>query len=247
MRDQKDVASNLPAAAPLPVVPTAGGTSVIRKLGNIVFFVVLFIAGVWLSTILRTRLPSLTDVGSMPDAPATDQKPEEVRPTPDPFAGWRMQMVISGVTKAAIVGVSFMLPADVAIPECDTGCASQGMYLPGGTRFTVAARGKNQTLPFVRGGQLVDTTGKAFATREATISGYLAYEYSGAFTGTTGGGFSFSKMRGIIIQLSEDFALELNHFTPVGSDADFVTDDALFDKIVSSVSFTGPSVPTPTL
>ncbi len=246
MREKSGDESKPPDMSHHPEVPTRRSSSVIRKLGNIVFFVALFIVGVWLSTILRTRLPTFVDIGSMPVAPATDQKPGEARPTPDPFAGWRMQTVTSGVTKEAIPGVSFLLPVDVTTPECDAQCASQGMYLPGGTRFTVAARGKNQTLPFVRGGQLVDTTGKAFVTREATISGYLAHEYSGEFMGTTAGGFSFSKMRGVIIQLTEDFALELNHFTPSGSDADFAADDVLFDQVVSTVTYTGSVTPAPT-
>jgi hypothetical protein len=72
------------------------------------------------------------------------------------------------------------------------------------------------------------------------------YEYSGDFTGTTAGGFSFSRMRGVFLALTDDFALELNHFTPSGSEADFVSDDVLFDQIISTVSYTGSSTPAPT-
>jgi hypothetical protein len=53
-------------------------------------------------------------------------------------------------------------------------------------------------------------------------------------------------MRGVIIQLTEDFALELNHFTPSGSDADFAADDVLFDQVVSTVTYTGSVTPAPT-
>ena len=247
--EKKADAPELPDPLQHPELPTPRPRrthSAVRFLGNLFFFAALFLGGVFLSMFLRSRLAVITPGisndtpnGGLPDVPV----PTDV---PDPFAGWVTHGVTNGVTGETIPGVGFRLPEDVPPPSCDARCASQGTYLPGGTRFTVAARGKGQVLPFVRGGRLVDAGGRAFATREATISGRPVYEYSGDFTGTTAGGFSFSRMRGIFLQLTEDFALELNHFTPVGSDADFVTDDALFDRIVSSVSFTGPPVPTPT-
>jgi hypothetical protein len=157
----------------------------------------------------------------------------------DPYLGWKTVAVISGVTKQPVPGVSFKLPADVPAPICDgANCASQGTYLPNGSRFTVAPRGKGQLLVDARGTIVItDASGKPFTTKQITLAaGRRALEYSGLFSGTTVGGYTFSQMRGLMIEIDEDETLEMNHFTPSGVDADFAKDDALFDTIVASLT-----------
>lgn len=231
----------------LPKPPSRRTPPTLRFLGNLIFFIALFLAGVFLSMYLRDRLAVMTpDISS--DTPNEVSSDKSV-PTdePDPFADWQTHGVTNGVTGETVPGLTFRIPKDVTVLVCDARCASQGTYLPGKTRFTVAPRGKGQILPFVRGGRLVDAGGREFVTNEATVSGLRAYEYEGDFTGTTAGGFSFSRMRGIFLQLSDDFVLEVNHFTPVGEDTDFSSDDLLFDTIVSTVSFVIIPTGTPTL
>lgn len=45
-----------------------------------------------------------------------------------------------------------------------------------------------------------------------------------------------------MIDLDATHSLEINHFTPSGITADFAADDLLFDKIVSSLTFTGDAM-----
>jgi hypothetical protein len=42
-----------------------------------------------------------------------------------------------------------------------------------------------------------------------------------------------------MIELSPTLTLEINHFTPLGITADFVSDDELFSKIVETLSYAG--------
>lgn len=204
-----------------------------------VLFIVLFAVGVWLSVVLRKFLASRSETPSQPTA---------IKPTPyvsgflsptaspttaitDPYAGWETHKVISGI--------SFKLPPDVLSPICDgSNCASQGTYLPNGSRFTVAPRGKGHVLVDARGNIVVtDSSGKSFTTKPTTVAGGRnALEYSGLFSGTTVGGYTFSQMRGLMIEIDEDETLEMNHFTPSGVSAEFAKDEVLFDKIVASVT-----------
>lgn len=215
-------------------------------IGLIVLFVILFGVGVGLSVMLRQYLE--------PQAPATVKnvpltptpKVSEVFSTPtpsivDPYAGWIPTSVISGTTKAAISGIRFKLPAEVLVPICDGGnCISQGTYLPNGSRFTVAARGKGQSLTDARGNIIVtDVSGKSFMTKPIVLlGGRKALEYSGLFSGTTVGGYTFSQMRGLMIEIDDTMTLEMNHFTPSGVNADFAADDSIFDKVVASLTVT---------
>ncbi len=214
-------------------------------IGMILLFIILFGVGVGLSVVLRQYFAPqvLTSVKNVPLLTPTPKVPE-VFPTPtpsilDPYAGWKQYQVISGTTKAAISGISFKLPAEVLAPICDGGsCVSQGTYLPNGSRFTVAARGKGQSLADARGNIIVtDVSGKSFMTKPVTLlGGRKALEYSGLFSGTTVGGYTFSQMRGLMIEIDDTMTLEMNHFMPSGVNADFAADDIVFDKVTASLT-----------
>jgi hypothetical protein len=145
---------------------------------------------------------------------------------------------MSGSTKQPIAGISFKLPPDVLAPICDgPSCASQGTYLPGGTRLTVAPRGKGQWLPTTAGAIMTDAGGREFISKVASISGMPSQEFSGLFAGTTGGGYTFAQIRGIVVHGPEGISLEINHFAPTGVNANWDTDDVLFDKILETITF----------
>jgi hypothetical protein len=153
-------------------------------------------------------------------------------PTPvDPFAGWKTY---------SETGVSYALPPTVLAPICDSsGCASKGAYLPGGTRLTIAPKNVTKALSALHGAVITDINGTAFTSTDATISGHVAIEYSGKFSGTTSGGYGFTQMHGFMIEVSPTETLEMNHFTPTGATVDWVKDDALFTQIISKLNFTG--------
>lgn len=236
----------------LPVEPKQSHGSFGANLGMILLFITLFGVGVGLSVFLRQFLATRSENTSQPTVtnPTPTRAPSPyinafLSPTAsptaaiaDPYAGWKTYQVISGITKAAVVGISFKLPPDILAPICDGGsCASQGTYLPNGSRFTVAPRGKGQLLVDARGNIVVtDSSGKSFSTKQFTLTGgRKALEYSGLFSGTTVGGYTFSQMRGLMIEIDEDETLEMNHFTPSGVSAEFAKDDVLFDKIATTL------------
>ena len=161
-------------------------------------------------------------------------------------AAWKTYDVVSGTTKASFGGVTFQLPPDVLSPICDgTGCASQGTYLPGGTRFTVAPRGAGQALADFRGSVISDVGGISFTSRATTVADRPAMEFTGVFTGRTVSGYGFSRMRGVMIELTPTTSIEVNHFTPNGIVADFAADDTLFDAILKTIKIAGsPTVTT---
>jgi hypothetical protein len=207
--------------------------------GNTVLFAILFGIGMWLSTVLRQFLPTGIEQGSVEELanlPSTPTLPA------DPTALWTQYQVLSGATKQPFAGVSFKLPPEVLAPVCDgASCTSQGTYLPGGTRFTTSIRATS--LSFMQRAIITDAAGRPFTTREATISGSPAIEYIGNFRGTTTGGYTFSQMRGFMIQATNTHTLEFNHFTPAGVVTDFAADDIMFDKILEKLVL--PPGPTP--
>lgn len=207
MEPSAQVQPNVPPPAPMPKV--SRGSPVV----TILILLILFVAGILLSSYLRpffsgreTPVPTPTTVAATPT------------PT-DPFTSWRT---------STVAGISFKLPPDVLIPICDgISCVSQGTYLPGGTRLTVAPRGPSA---FV-----TDANGIAFVNKDATISGHIATEFSGTFTGRTISGYAFTQMHGFMIEVTPTATLEINHFTPAGITADFAKDDVLFSKIVETL------------
>lgn len=219
-------------------------------IGTIFFVVILFGLGVWLSMQLRSFFAPTTsqDVVIPTSAPlpvVTPQEATQATSSATPDSSWVTYQVISGATRKAIAGVSYKLPASVSAPVCDGGsCPSQGTTLPGGTRFTVAARGVGQLLPDFRGAILTDATGKEFTMKQTIVGGVYAYEYIGNFTGRTGGGYTFTAMRGAQVPVNDTLAIEFNHFAPAGITTDFVKDDALFDTIIGTFT---TNFPTPTI
>ena len=144
--------------------------------------------------------------------------------------------------------VTYQLPQSVTLPVCDgSGCPSSGTNLSGGTRFTVAARGKGERLPDFRGAILTDANGKEFTMRQTSVGGKDVYEYIGDFTGRTGGGYQFTKMRGVLVPVSDTVSIEFNHFVPAATVSDFAADDEVFDQIIASVKIPTTASLTPTL
>ena len=225
-----------------------------KPVGTLLFIVLLFGLGIWLASQFRSLLvPSVSEDVAVPTSGLVPTSRPTFAPLATPSGSlvsstWQIYEVISGSTKKPVSGVSYELPGDVKAPVCDSAsCASQGTYLPGGTRFTVAARGRGQLLPDFRGAILTDATGKEFDMQQTTVAGISVYEYSGDFTGRTGGGYTFTRIRGVLIPVSETLAIEFNHFAPAGITTDFVSDDVIFNKVVGSFKATGYVVSSPAL
>jgi len=232
-----------------PQVPKKSGSN---RIGTALFIILLFGLGVWLSSQLRSFftssvsdelvVPTLAPSANISPASAPESSSSAVAPVSD----WQTYDVISGATKKPIPGLSYKLPTGVKAPVCDSqSCASQGTNLPGGTRFTVAARGKGQLLPDFRGAILTDAAGREFTMKQGVFGGAYAYEYTGNFNGRTGGGYTFTAMRGILMPVSETLAIEFNHFAPAGITSDFAKDDVLFDEVIKSFTAQGVSTITP--
>lgn len=226
---------------PEPPLPQRTRGSFFNTLGYLILFVLLFVLGMWLSTIVRQYLPGNSPASSVP-VPTSVARQVIPIISADPYAAWTTYQIISGVTREPLPNISFKLPPDVLAPICDgAGCPSQGTYLPGGTRFTAAARGAGQALRDYRGAVVTDVLGQPFLTKDATTAGNMGVTFTGSFDGTTVGGYAFNRMRGEMIPVSATLSIEFNHFTPSGITADFEADDALFEKILKSISLaTGP-------
>lgn len=216
--------SQVPPPPPMPNV--SGGSTVM----TIAIFIILFIAGILLSSYIRPFITGVNNNLPKTSTPTARSTPSVATPTPaDPFAGWQA---------LTIAGVSYKLPPDVSSPTCDsTGCVSQGTNLPGGTRFTLATRGGSSAF-------VTDANGVAFVNKEATVSGHVATEFFGTFAGRTSGGYGFTQMHGFMITLTPTLTLEVNHFTPTGVSVDFATDDALFTQIISTLNFSPVPIAT---
>ena len=233
-----------------PAGPTKKKSGCLGTILTIIMFLELFIAGIWLSSFVRQFFPntSTTQETETSVTPTITTRPGTTATGSAAVAAWKTYQVISGTTKAAFGGVTFQLPPDVLSPICDgTGCASQGTYLPGGTRFTVAPRGVGQALADFRGSVISDVGGISFTTKATTVAGLPGMEFTGLFTGRTISGYGFSRMRGVMIELTSTTSLEVNHFTPNGIVADFALDDTLFDAIVKTIKVPGSTAVTTTV
>lgn len=227
---------HLPSSS--PPLKRNSPSGLLGTVGTILLFIILFGAGVWLSTVLRDFLPSRLPSTNQPTALLSPASTFGIVPTAstDSYAAWSTYDITSGTTKQSIPGISYKLPSDVLSPICDgANCASQGTYLPGGTRFTIAARGGRELLRDFRGAVITDAGGREFTTTPTTIAEKHALEFRGLFTGTTSGGYSFSQMRGVMIEVDSTLSLEINHFTPTGVSADFASDDGVFDEILKTL------------
>ena len=221
-------------------------SSFFGDVGTVLIFAALFVIGVWLAGFLRN-----VNLSGISGSALTGVHPTPTGKTPvsgkasSADGSWKTYGVISGITGSPLPGVQFQLPPTVLPPTCDgIACSSQGTYLPGGTRFTIAARGTGQSLQDYRGTAISDVKGVAFTQKKTTVGPFSAMEFTGTFGGQTVTGYGFSRMHGVMIETSPTTSIELNHFTPAGGSADFVADDTVFDRILTT--FTASSVDTPT-
>ena len=172
-----------PVIEPLPAAPTPPAlgrraVGLMGFIGNFVLFLALFAVGVFLSTLLRQFMPTGVQKKVTSEPTVTPVVQQKAVSEATLSSQWKKYEVLSGTTKQAIAGISFQLPPDVLAPICDgTTCASQGTYLPGGTRLTVAARGTNQGLGYSKGAVITDASGQPFATKQTTVSARPALEY----------------------------------------------------------------------
>ncbi len=244
IEETPEIPMQKPSVPPRP----AHKGSFLSSLGALIIFVGLFGVGVWLSSYIRQYMPD----GLVGLTPAQQEVVSAPTPTPipvDPLASWKTYPVISGVAKTPVSGISFRLPPDMLAPDCDTTtCMSQGTYLTGGTRLTVAPRGTGQGLVDFRGSTITDAAGTFFTTKTAVVGGHRALSFTGIFAGKTAGGYGFSQMHGYMIEATPTLSLEINHFTPTGVTADWANDEALFEQIVGALMLpsAAPTIPIAT-
>ena len=212
-----------------------------------IFFIILFIIGFVLSGYIRDYLGSLGTGGTTPSTPKTSVVENEstdagdmLFTTPEASATPKTYSVMNGLTRQPVSDISFRLPSSVLPPICDgSACGSQGTYLPGGTRFTIAARGAGQVLADFRGKIISDAGGKSFVVNTTTIAVKSATEFTTSKVGSTIGGYAFSRMHGYMIEVTDTLSLEINHFSPSGITTDFAADEIVFNDIVKSLIFGG--------
>lgn len=226
-----------------------------KWLGTLIFVALLFGLGIWLSSQLRVFV---TPDASLENFEVTIPSSPLLFPTPVSSASastatpsgtvnaW--QTVSVSAIGLLLKSVTYQLPQIVVLPTCDgSGCPSSGTNLIGGTRFTVAARGKGERLPDFRGAILTDVNGKEFTMRQTRVGGKDVYEYMGDFVGRTGGGYQFTKMRGVLVPVTDAVSVEFNHFAPMGVVSDFASDDAVFDQIIASIKLPISMTLSPTI
>lgn len=249
--------------APIPQQPRSHGA--FDRLKIVFLLIVLFVIGFALSGVVRNAIDNLNSpkqTSAPTPTPTKDISVTEEKNTPTPtitsatvsatpritqiitpsitpsITGWTVYNVLNGKTRMPIDGLAVQLPNTVLAPVCDgTSCGSQGTYLPGGTRFTIAARGAGQVLADFRGKTITDANGKALMTTPTTVGGKQATEYKTETNGSTNGGYGFTAMHGYMIILSDTMSLEINHFSPAGITTDFTADDVMFASIIKTITF----------
>jgi len=98
-------------------------------------------------------------------------------------------------------------------------------------------RGSGQVLADYRGKIISDAGGKTFTTKQTTVGGNNAVEFTTAQIGSTIGGYSFSQMHGYMIDITDTTSLEINHFSPSGIATEWTSDETIFNTIVQSLVF----------
>lgn len=217
------------------------GKHPVHVIGKIFFFIILFFVGVGGSTIIRPYLegmsfPTFPSNGKNAIIPSGTPSPPII--TADTTKGWNEYSIRAGTQL-----ITYKLPKEVLKPVCDgAGCPSEGTYLSGKSRFTISS--KFLTSPITNFAKLIvkDAGGKSFTTKETSIAGFTAVDFSGAFTGSTTGGYTFTTMHGVMIQIAPNVTVEINHFAPNGITTEFEKDDAVFSEILKTVtSVSSPS------
>jgi hypothetical protein len=217
-----------------PTVKRSG--SCLKIIGIIVLVIVLFIGGIWISSFVRQFLPAGQN---SPSSTTLSEITPTASVSADSYAPWKSYDVISGITKQPIAGLMFKLPSNVLSPICDgASCVSQGTYLPGGSRLTVAPRGAGLSLRDFRGTVITDANGIPIPTKPLLLGSINATEYESSGSGQTVSGYAYSHIRGVMIPITDTLSVEVNHFVPSGINADFSADDTLFDSIVKTFTFT---------
>jgi hypothetical protein len=211
-------------------------------IGKVLLFFLLFCLGIAGSIFARPYVEGMT----LPKLPSLlKQKTETtIQPTPstkpvDETAGWKPYTLKTGTRD-----ITYLLPETVVPVVCDgPACPSQGTFLPGGTRFTVSSK---TTSPISNFSKLIvkDAGGKVFVTKETTVAGMVAVDYSGSFTGVTTGGYTFIAMHGVMIQVTPTITVEMNHFAPNGITSEFEKDDVVFSQILKTITFVSTSSAT---
>ncbi len=215
-------------------------------LGLFLLFALLFVLGYMGSGYVRrfftkssptTQTKITVSPTPMPASMLSDQFPVG---TPS-ASSWTQYPIVNGKTKQQIDSLFLSLPNEVLPPICDDkACLSQGTYLPGGSRLTIAPRGTGQMLPAFTDQTITDAKGVAMTTKDRTILGKPAKDYVGAFSGSSVSGYPFTKIHGVMIEITPGvLSLEINHFSPAGITADFASDDTLFETILQTLSFGG--------
>ncbi len=229
----------LPDPLATPELPSEGEQNLLMGakkgsfFGTVFLLGVLFFIGVALSIPLRMFLTPSPEPTKQPAF--TNQIPSPEAKPDTGTASWNAYLAPGSIITAA-----YRLPPEVLEPICDSQtCVSEGTYLPGGTRFTISVKSHATPVTDFSRSVITDANGKAFTTTPATIGDKNALSFTGT-NGTTSGGYAFTQIKGVLINISPLGSLELNHFTPSGITTDFGSDDILFDKIVSSLDFTAP-------
>ncbi|MFZ2025595.1 MAG: hypothetical protein WAV51_04930 [Microgenomates group bacterium] len=250
-----------PPSVETPVVPS-NKRSPKTFIKGFFIFLILFIVGYALSGVIRTLITKTSESKVTTKTILTPTTaPAEILPTtavatesslsvlaipktfttPTPLASssaWKQYNPVHGTTRSPITTIQLSLPGTVLAPVCDgSSCGSQGTYLSGGTRLTIAPRGVGEVLADYRGKIISDASGKALITKETTVGGKKATEYTTDTTGSTVGGYTFTTMHGYMIEVTDTLSFEINHFSPSGITADFAADDAVFKSIVATITF----------
>jgi len=218
----------------------------LNVLGLFLLFALLFVLGYVGSGYIRRFLAkstpgTKTKVAVSPTATPASLLSDQFPVGTPSASSWTQYPVVNGKTKQQIDTLFLSLPSDVLPPICDDkACSSQGTYLPGGSRLTIAPRGTGQVLPAFIDQTITDAKGVAMTTKDTTILGKPAKDYTGNFSGSSVSGYRFTKIHGVMIEITPGVvSLEINHFVPAGITADFAADDELFETILQTLSSGG--------
>lgn len=164
------------------------------------------------------------------------------------YEAWKDFEIANPTDKSVLAAIK--IPPEMLPPICDgRTCASQGTFMPGGTRFTVSVRQGIMNEAEFATLTMTDMSGQPFETKSASEGAVRQKTYTGSFIGTTASGYKFTQMYGRVYWIGPGQVLEINHFSPSGINVDMAGDRQLFTKITNSLEiktkpFQNPAVPT---